>query len=175
MNISPLAKILARYGVVAGILGFGLLLGLYYMGKHPFLILPFFDFRIILLGVFIFFGLKEFREFHQAGILYFWQGMIGSFVLTAVFAAVASLLILLFGIWNETFVQSYIAQFTEQASQYPPDLVEQIGKENLERNLKELQATTIADMVKTYFVQSFIISFFISIILSVVLRRQPKP
>jgi hypothetical protein len=162
MNFAPLAKIMARYGLLAGIMGFGLLLGLFYMGKHPFLILPFFDFRIVLLGIFIFFGLKEFREFHQESILYFWQGMIGSFVLTAVFAAAASLLILAFGSWNETFVQTYITQFTEQASQYPPDLVEQIGKENLERNLMELQATTIGDLVKTYFVQSFIISFLLA-------------
>ena len=175
MNITPLAKILGRYGLLAGIMGFGLVIGLFYMGKHPFLILPFFDFRIVLLGIFIFFGLKEFREFHQDGILYFWQGMIGSFILTLSFALVASLLIYAFGSWNGEFVQTYITQFTEQARQYPPDLVEQIGKENLERNLKELQATTIGDLVETYFVQSFIISFFISIILSVVLRRQPKP
>jgi hypothetical protein len=175
MNISPLVKILARYGAFAGVIGFGLLLGLYYMGKHPFLIHPIFDFRIVLLGVFIFFGLKEFREFHQEGILYFWQGMIGSFALTAVFAVVASSLIFLFGSWNEVFVQSYITEFTQQVNEFPPDVVDQIGKENMERNLMELQATTIGDMATTYLVQSFIISFFISIILSVVLRRQPKP
>ena len=175
MNTSPLVKILGRYGAFAGLVGFILLISLYYMGKHPFLIHPIFDFRIVLLGVFIFFGLKEFREFHQEGILYFWQGMIGSFVLTAVFAVLASLLIFLFGSWNDAFVQSYITEFTEQVAQCPAEMVEQIGKENMERNLKELQATTIGDMATTYLVQSFIISFFISIILSIILRRQPKP
>lgn len=165
---------MARYGSLAGVLGFALLLGLYYMGRHPFLIEFVFDFRIFLLGVFIFFGLKEFREDHQDGVLYFWQGMIGSFVLTAVFAAVASVLIFIFGSWNDAFVQSYITGFTERAAQLSPDIIEQIGKDNFERNLKAIQTTSSGDLAITYFGYSFIISFFISIILSVVLRRQPK-
>lgn len=175
MNFSPLLKVVARYGLMAGIMGFGLLLGLYYLGRHPFLIEIFFDFRIFMLGIFIFFSLKEFREDHQDGILYFWQGMIGSFVLTAIFSAVAAFLIYIFGSWNTGFVQTYIVQLTERLSQLPAETIEQIGKEEVDRNLNAIQATTIGDMATTYFVQSFIISFFISIILSVVLRRQPKP
>ncbi len=175
MNFSPLLKVVARYGLIAGIMGFGLLLGLYYMGRHPFLIEIFFDFRIFLLGIFIFFALKEFREDHQDGVLYFWQGLIGSFVLTAVFGAVAAFLIYVFGSFNSEFVQTYSAQMADRLSQLPAELVEQIGKEEVERNLKGIHATTIGDLAVTYLVQSFIISFFISIILSVVLRRQPKP
>lgn len=175
MNFSPLLKVVARYGLIAGIMGFGLLIGLYYMGRHPFLIEIIFDFRIILLGIFIFFALKEFREDHQDGVLYFWQGLIGSFVLTAVFGTVAAFLIYVFGSWNTEFVQTYSTQLTDRLSQLPAELVEQIGKEDVERNLIAIQATTIGDLAVTYFVHSFIISFFISIILSVVLRRQPKP
>lgn len=175
MNLSPLLKVVARYGLFAGIMGFGLLMGLYYMGRHPFLIEIIFDFRIILLAVFIFFGLKEFREDHQQGVLYFWQGMIGSLVLTIVFGTVAAFLIYIFGSWNSEFVQTYIAQLTERLNQLPPEFVEQIGKEELERNLKTLPATTIGDLAVKYLAQSFVISFFISVILSVVLRRQLNP
>lgn len=176
MNITSLVKILARYGAFAGVIGFGLLLGLYYMGKHPLLIYPIFDFRIILLGVFIFFGLKEYRDYHQEGVLYFWQGLIGSFVLTVVFAAVASLLIFGFGSLNAEFVQDYVAETTKYLKELMENPeVDQAGKELIQRNLIDIPATTIGNLANKYLVQSFIISFFISIILSVVLRRQPKP
>jgi hypothetical protein len=113
-SVKRLLWLSVRNGLIAGVLGFALLIALYYMGKHPFLFPIYFDFRLILLAVFMVMTLKEFRDDFQEGILYFGQAMMSSFVFTAVFALVASLLIWLFCLIVPEFLTNYITTATEQ-------------------------------------------------------------
>src|SRR5688572_1405497 len=101
---SPLISIGIQWGAMAGILAIVLVIAMFYMGRHPLMISPFMDFRILLLGVCIFFGLKEFRDVHQQGTLFFWQGMVASFVLVVVAATFASLLLLAFCSFESSFI-----------------------------------------------------------------------
>jgi len=170
----PLFQVPLKYGAIAGVLGAILVIGLYYLGRHPFLIPVFFDFRIFLFGVFIFFTLKELRDYYYQGVLYFWQGIIGSFFFTVVFATIAAGLLAIFIAIVPGFLTAYIEQSIEQIKGLPADIIERIGKDVYERNLKLLPSTNGFDLALLYFTQSFMIAFFISIILSVILRRQPK-
>lgn len=172
--MKTLAKVATRYGVLAGIIGSAALIGLYYMGRHPFLIPVFFDFRIILFGFFIFFTLREIRDYHQEGILYFWQGVIAAFLMTLCYAIVTALVLLLFMLVVPGFLSDYISLSMQQLQSLPADVVESIGKDVYNRNLEMLPATRPVDLSLLYLLQSLMISFFISIILSVILRRQPK-
>lgn len=172
--MKPLVKISLRYGVLAGIIGSLLLVGLYYIGRHPFLIPVFMDFRIFLFAVFIFFTLREIRDFYQNGVLYFWQGIFASFLFTACYALLASALLLLFIHFVPSFLADYITLSIDQLRSLPADVIQQIGQDVFDRNLELLPATSNTDLVFLYFSQSFMISLFISIILSVILRKQPK-
>jgi hypothetical protein len=163
-----------KYGAIAGLFGSALLIGLYYMDRHPFLIPVFVDYRLILFSVFIFFTLREVRDYYQEGILYFWQGIFGSFIFTATFATLSSLLLIIFMLAVPEFLSSYISLSVEQLKLLPPQVIESIGKDVYNRNIELLPATDILDLAFLYFWQSFMISLFISIILSVILRRQPK-
>jgi hypothetical protein len=163
-----------RYGAIAGVLSAALAIGLYYMGRHPFLFPVYTDFRIFVFAVFIFFTLKELRDFHYEKTLSFWQGMIASFVLTLAFAVVASSALGVFGYLVPSFLSDYIRLSTEQLRSLPQEVIDRIGKDVYERNLKMLPSTNAFELVKLYFTQSLIIAFFISIILSLILRRQPK-
>lgn len=173
-RIPVLVRSPLRFGFIAGVLGFGLVVVLYFIGTHPFLIPVFMDFRIALLAVFLVFSLKELRDYYFKGVLYFWQGMIASFILTAVFAFIASGLIVAFGTFVPQFVTSYVDQFLASAKDFPPEVIERIGKETFEKNLATLPSTTAFDLALLYFWQCFVIGFFISIIISVILRRQPQ-
>jgi hypothetical protein len=170
----PLFQVPLKYGVIAGVLGTALVIGLYYMNRHPFLIPVFLDFRIFLFGVFIFFTLKEIRDFYYGGILHFWQGLMGSFIFTATFAVIAAAGIAGFILIVPDFLQSYITQSIQQLKLLPPEVIERIGKDVFERNLEVLPTTNGFDLALLYLTQSFMIGMFISIILSVILRRQPK-
>lgn len=164
-----------RYGVACGILAFVLLLVMYYIGSHPLLIPPFLDFRILLFGIFTFFTLKEIRDYHQKGILYFWQAMAGALTVVLVAATITSCLLGLFGIWEKDFVASYITELTVFLQSFPKEDIDRIGKDVFDRNLKELPATNVFDLAQTYFMQGMAVGFFVSIIVSVILRRLPKP
>jgi len=170
----PFFQVPLKYGAIAGVIGAALVVTLYYLNRHPFLVPVQFDFRIILFAVFLFFSLKEFRDYYQKGELYFWQGIIMSFILIATFAVVAATLISVFSALVPEFVASYVRLFTEQLRTWKPEDIDRIGKEVFERNLKQLPSTNTFDLALLYVGQSFGIGLFISIILSVVLRKQPK-
>jgi len=173
--MSNLVKVQIKYGAMAGVLNAALLIILYFLGRHPFLISPLLDFRILLFTIFIFFGLKEFRDYDQNGILYLWQAMLGALLLVLVTSVIAAVILQLFGSLNEAFVPSYIKLMTEYLKTFPKADIDKIGKEVFERNLAVLPSTTMSSLTITYFAQGIGIGFFISIILSVILRRQQKP
>ena len=153
-TLSPLIKTAAKYGAVAGPLGFILMVTMYYMGSHPFFILIFFDFRVILFSVFIFFSLKEYRDFHQDGVLSFPEGMVGSFLFVTIFSCIVSLALLLFEIAVPQFLNDYISLSIEKLKTLPPDIVERIGKSSVESNLQTMPSTDIYALPKLYLFQS---------------------
>jgi len=171
----PLINVSLRYGLLAGITGSILVVGLYYLGRHPFLIPVFMDFRIILFGFFILFALREIRDHYQRGILFFWQGIVASFLFTLSYAVLSSLLLLVFMKIIPEFLSNYITLTVQQLEALPQEVIDSIGKDVYDRNLEMLPATNVYDLAFLYFSQSFLISLFISIILSVILRRQPNP
>lgn len=170
----PLFRIPLRYGSIAALIGVALLATLFYMGWHPLLVPPFFDFRVLLFAVFFFFMLKELRDYYFNGLLFFWQGMGACLWFLLVFALIAAGLLLIFEHLQPAFVTQYISLLTEQIKTFPPEVIERIGKEAYQRNLDALPRTTAWQLATLYFWQSFVIGFFISIVISVILRRQPQ-
>lgn len=170
----PLTRVSVKFGFLAAV--FGCLFGwiLYTMDRHPFLVPVFFDFRIVLLAFSLFFTLRELRERYYNGILFFWQGMIASAMHTLVFALCTSLAVYAFAGAHPEFVSDYVRLFREQAAAFPPDVVEKIGKETMDRNLRAIAATKPADLAVLYAWQSGLISLFVSVVIAVILRRQPK-
>jgi hypothetical protein len=173
--MNPLIKVPLRYGLLAGTVGSILLIALYYLGRHPLLIPPYADFRIILFVVFILFTLRELRNYHYNGILYFWQGIIASFIFTVCFAVVTGIFIVSFMQLVPAFLSDYVSLTLVQLRTLPEEAIEKIGKDVYERNIEMLPSTNGVMLGLTYVFQSFVISLFISIILSVTLRRQLKP
>lgn len=173
-RIPRLVFIAVRNGLLAGVLGIIFLLVLYYVGRHPFLFPIYFDFRIVMLSVFVVMSLKELRDDHQQGLLSFGSAMICAFLFTLVFAVVALGFIWLFSVLNPAFVTDYVNLMTAQLKSLNPAVVEQIGKDTIERNLAALPATNGGTLAFDYFIKSLMISFFVSLIISVILRRQPK-
>jgi hypothetical protein len=172
--MKPFVKVPLKYGAIASLIGILGVIGLYYMGRHPLMIIIYLDFRIILYAVFMFFALKELRDLYYDGILYMWQGMMSSFILVMTFAILVSGAMYAFGSAVPDFRDDYVREGTALLKSMPKEAIEQIGKDNYDRNLSQLPATNVLELSVIYFRQCVIIGLFISIILSVVLRRQPK-
>ncbi|HOX82773.1 MAG TPA: DUF4199 domain-containing protein [Chryseolinea sp.] len=174
MKLPVLFKTSARYGAVSGTLAFILLIVSYYLGRHPMLVSPLLDFRILLFGIFTFFALREFRDYNQEGFLSFAQGMLGSLMVVFVSSVITSALLIAFGKWEDGFVAMFIRESIEYYKTFPKEDIERIGKETFQRNLDALPATNISRLAGIHFFQGSVIGFFISIIVSVILRQQPK-
>ena len=172
--MKPIVQVPIKFGVIAGLLGGLIAIVLYYMGRHPFLFNPIFDYRVLLFPIFMFFTLKEFRDYYQEGVMYFAQGMICCLVFTTSYAIVGSAIIWIFGEINDEFVTTFIQLFKEQAKGLSENEIKQMGKENFERNLKAVESTNAFWMAWNYFKQCYWIGLFFSLIISAVLRRQPK-
>lgn len=168
---SPFLRVALRYGAISGALTMIFLLSMFYMDKHPFLVSPFVDPRIAVLGLMLFFGLKELRDYYQGGSLYFGQGMVTSFLATVVCASICWAGINGFAAVEKKFVTSFVAQATEQAKAFTDEDIQRIGKETFDQSLAELQKADGPFMAGRYFFQTFIISFFVSIIVTIILRR----
>lgn len=173
-RVPRLVFIAVRNGLLAGALGIVFLLVLYCMGRHPFLFPIYFDFRIIMLSVFVVMSLKELRDDHQQGLLSFGAAMMCAFLFTLFFAVLVMGFVWLFSVLNPAFVTDYINLMTTQLKSLDPAIIDQLGKDVYERNLSALPATNGGTLAFDYFIKSLMISFFVSLIISVILRRQPK-
>ncbi len=173
-KVSPLLSIGVRNGAIAGVLAIALLIATYYLGL-PIIVSPFVDFRILLFSVFIFFSLKELRDVHQEGVLYFSQGMMLSFVMIMVTGILSSILLLAFCSVESTFIDSYIKTMTEFFQSFSAEEIARYGKDTYERNLVQLPSTNSVQITTRYYIHSLSIGLFVSIILSVILRKQPNP
>jgi hypothetical protein len=172
--MKPLVKVPFVNGTIAGALGIGLLIALYYLGKHPLLIPPYLDFRILLFGIFFFFTLKELRDSWYNGILYFWQGLIACFLFVITYVMITWIGIVLFAGMEPEFLSTYIRTMTDLLKNMPQEDIGKMGKDYIESNLKQLPATNGMMLANLYLWQSMMIGLFVSIILSILLRRQPK-
>lgn len=171
----PLLSVSLRYGSISGLLAMVFVITLYYMGKHPFLVSAFLDPRIAVLGLMLYFGLRELRDFYQSGALYFGQGMVTSFLATLLCAVICWAGIIGFATVDDGFVRSFVSQATEQAKMITPEDIKQIGQETFDRTLSELQKADKHFMAGRYFFQTFVIGFFVSLVVTIVLRRTPTP
>ncbi len=169
-GFSPLVNVSVKYGVFGGILAGVLIFTLFYLGRFPFLPVE----RTILFAIFIFFALKEIRDYYQEGILHFWQGMMAGITCYIVMAVIASLMLFLWGQFTDEYLNQYIHVMTEQLETNRLDLEERVGKEALDLQLAKLPSTTILDLALDYLLKSMFIGIFLTIIISVILRRQPK-
>jgi hypothetical protein len=175
MKRSSLVTVSLRSGVAAGVLAFVLMVGLFYMNRHPLMMAPYFDFRVILFGVFIFFAQKEYRDYFQEGVMYFWQGMMIALITFTVANIISSVGMQIFGMLEDRFVTSYVEQMRTYLLTFPEQEVKRIGKEIFDSNFKQLSSTNVFDLTISFFVKGTVIGLFVSVIISIILRKQPKP
>jgi len=172
-RIPPLVRVPLRYGLIGGAVGSLAIAVLYALGKHPFLLPIIVDFRIILFAVFIFFSLRELRDQWLSGLLFFWQGMVASYVFIVSCGLVGGIFTWGLARWNDAFIPSYIEKLQAQMLTYKSEIVQSVGAEAYQQQLAKLPGTTALDLAGDYFLKSLIIGLFLAIVISVILRKTP--
>lgn len=176
--MKPIVSIPLKYGLIGSLLAVVLLLVLFYTGTHPLLIPTFFDYRIVLFALFIFFGIKEFKDFYNNRFLQFWQGMVIGIGIYVVIGLVVGLFLVAFASVETNFYDEYIAGTISGLELNKEQLLNQgkvtITEEQYNDQLEKLKNTPVSYLGIDYFIKSGVLGFFLTIILSVVLRRSEK-
>ncbi|WP_185154265.1 DUF4199 domain-containing protein [Fulvivirga sp. M361] len=176
MNRLPsLVKIPLKYALVASVLAIAVILLLFYTNRHPLLIPVFYDYRILLFGVFIFFSMKEFKEQHAFGVLHFWQGFLIGIFFYLVLGIVVGIFIFGFGHMEVSFLHDYVEGAIRGLELNRDQLTSQsaitITPEQFDHQITLMKSTKPYQMALDYFIKSCLIGFFLSILLAIILRR----
>ena len=172
---NPILWVSSRFGTVAGIFGIVLLTILHFGGRNPFLIPAFLDFRLLLFPIFIVFGIRDFREYRNQGILHFWQGFsVGAMIILVYGLITAMYILLLGGVIDTDFTSVYVGETMEKIMEAKERIVAQVGEAAFNESLRLLPSTTIWDLSLDYFLKGLPLGFLLTIIISLILRTTKR-
>lgn len=171
-NFQPYFQTSLKFGLMGGILIVILFVVMVFFEINPLVASKKLDFGFIILPIFIFFSVKEFRDFKNEGKLRFWQaialGMLTLFILSALSAIIVWSFLSLF---SDDFLKQYIIDRTYLLEEYKPMILESTSEEVYERTFQDLQNVTPAILAFDDYLKKIFTGIFITLIISVILRR----
>lgn len=173
---NPYLLVPFKYGAVGGVFAVALFMVLLFSGENPLLSTPV-DFlvNLVILLIFVVFGIKEFKNVYHGGYLHFWQGMsIGVFTVTLI-AIISSLFILLYlnGVAPE-LLDSYKSSMEALINSNKEAFLEQYGEDVYRKTLADNSEVRPIDLALDEFLKKKVfVGFFVTIIVSVIMRRSP--
>ncbi|EMR04576.1 DUF4199 domain-containing protein [Cesiribacter andamanensis] len=166
----PLFTTGLKYGLAGGGISIGLFLSLWLLKENPLDSLRLFDF--ILIPLFVFFTLKEVRDYHYRGRLHYWQGMTAGFVCYASLAAVSAIFIYIFLSFADTdLLMRHQNENLAVLMEDPEKWIGQVGKQAYEQALEEVRNLTAADLALDDFLKKTLIGLFITGIITLFYKK----
>lgn len=171
--MKPLFKVPLKFGFIGAAINIVMFFVLHWTGSNPLLEMRVFDFFII--PVFIFFGIKEFRDTFNQGLIEFWQGMtVGFFIYGCIALLYSAFLWIALQFADPEMLQSYITESLNVIKENKDLLTEEMGAESYQSSYDEVSKTTAFDLVADSFVKKAGIGFLLTSVLSTILKKQPK-
>ena len=162
-----------RYGLIAALLCMILFSALYIFGKNPLLIPLFLDFRILIFAIFLLFGIRDFKDNKNGGILHFWQGFVIGAVIVLIVSVFMGLFIrLLGGLIDHNFTANYIHEMMSNITGSREKIISEYGQDVYDRAVKIIPTTTLSDLSLDYFLKTIPIGIIITILISLAFRRK---
>lgn len=171
--MKPLYQVPLKFGLIGAGINVLMFFVLHWTGSNPLLEMRVFDFFII--PVFIFFGIKEFRDTFNQGLMEFWQGMtVGFFIYGSIAVVYAVFLATALQLFDPEMLQSYISESLAVIKENKDILTEEMGVESYQSSYEEVSKTTGLDLAIDSLVKKAGIGFLLTSVLSTVLKKQPK-
>lgn len=167
---NKLVAIPFRYGIIGGGIVIILFLVFYFLDLDPLVNIKLVD--VLILAIFIFFALKEFRDGYNNRELHFWQGMTGGLINYVTIAIISAIFILVMTViidpeLTTKYIEGRIALLNENRQ----TLVETMDEETFEEAISGVMGTNAIDLALDDFLKKSIIGLFLTIIIAVILRK----
>lgn len=161
--------------MVGGFLNIVLFFALIFFDQNPLVTHKLFKllFDFLILTVFIFFCIKEFKTYYNQDVLRFWQGMTLGFFTFVYIALITSLFLLLYLSISPELLQDYIAQQTALIANNKDNIINMYGEQVYRQWLADMKLVTIADFAGEDFLTKFGLGFFASLLISIAMRSAP--
>ena len=175
-ELQPLYRTSLIFGSAGALINIVLLLFLYFLGRHPLLIPPFLDARLLIFLVFIYFAIREFKYNQNNGTLHFWQGMILGVLTYTIIGLLGSFFVYLFSSFYPEFLNRYISGALDGMEAMKEEMINgpqkvKLTLEEYNKQFKLLSDTSSGQIALDYFIKSMIMGFFIPLVYSIIFRK----
>lgn len=168
----PLVKVPAKFGVFGAVMVIAMFLLFYFSGSNPLIEMGMFDFFII--PIFLFFGIKEFKDSYNGRLLEFWQGMTAGFVVYFTVALVSSVFIFTFLNFSDgDIMDNYITDRLAILEEKREAITKEMGETTYLESQAEIQSITPADIVLDNFLKKTFVGLLLTIMIAVIMRKKP--
>ena len=174
MNIkNPFISIPIKFGIAGSVLIITMFLVFYFSSTNPLIEMGMFDFFI--LPIFLFLGIKEYRDTFNNKLLEFWQGMTIGFICYLTIALVTSLFVLFFvTVINPDIFDTYVASRLEILEEGRVNIIEKMGEASYQESFLEIQQISLSDIILDNFLKKSMIGMLLTIMISIIVKRKPK-
>ena len=167
---NKLVAIPLKYGIIGGCVVILLILIFYFLDLNPLVNIKVAD--LLILSIFIFFSLKEFRDRYNDRQLHFWQGMTGGVINYLTIAMISAVFILLMTvIIDPEITTKYVEGRIELLNENRQTLIDTMDEETYLKAVAGVKETTGLDLALDDFLKKSIIGLFLTIIIAVILRK----
>ncbi|MBA3899669.1 MAG: DUF4199 domain-containing protein [Bacteroidetes bacterium] len=168
-------RIPLNYGSLAGIIYFAVFLFFYIIGQNPLTEMGFlFTFWIPIL--FIYLGIKKFREEVQGGFITYGKALGQGTLITLVFSSFHAILIYLFLVLvDSSLIDAVIAESIAQYEKGAEQIRGLLGEDAFDEMVDRLENTGVNEIAMGDFFGKFMGGFFISLIIAAILKRNRSP
>lgn len=157
------------FGVLGGVFCGLAFIVFYFVGAEPISFTEIFGYIII--PVFVFLAIKNFKDNMNNKELYFGQGMTVGFFVYSLLALISAMVIFIMLHIDTTVFEDYKAAAITLLAEKKVVIMEQLGNESYEATVESMSGMTIFDVVLNDFLRKLVPGLFFTIILSIVLKN----
>jgi hypothetical protein len=168
----PLFAVPIKFGSFAGVMSVITFLMLYFLDFNPFVESRMMD--VVLIPIFLFFSIKDFRDLRNGRILHYWQGMTVGVITYLLMGLISFAFILIFVEMEPQALTDYINNRLALMEGSKAQFFEQLGEDTYNTAIIDLSKTSALDLAIDDFLKKSIIGLMLTIMISVILRKQPK-
>jgi len=161
-----------RYGLLGAAASILLFCVLYWLGDNP--LMQGYYFGFIILPLFMYFALREFRDSRNGGILHFWQGVgVGLMLLVAIILVPALFQAFFLAVLDKGLFERHVQETVQLFMEEKENLVEIYGQQGYEEQLLRIKNTSIFGVVINGVIKLLIVWLFVTGLFSIIFRRLP--
>jgi hypothetical protein len=157
------------FGITAGTLCVCGFILMYFLQIEPISMVLVFGY--IITPVFVFIGIKQFRDKFNGGELFFGQGMTVGFFVYTLMAVISASFIGVFMVFEPEVFDSFKSMNINLLNEKKDILVEQLNQQAFDETYENIQRMSIMDVVMNDFLRKIIPGLFFTILISIILKR----